>query len=518
MADGDAAPPADAVGETDPSVDRFRAIFEQVPLGVALIDPLTGRVHDANPRFAEILGRTSAAMTAIDWMAFSHPDDLQTDLDNMALLNAGSIPGFSMDKRCLRPDGSSIWVNTTVTPMVVTDHSRRQLLCTLKDVGERKRVEDALRDSERRFHEMFDSASDALFLIAADTGQIVQANSVASELYGYDHDELLTMKNVDVSAEPEETSRLTRERQVMAANEVTTIPRRLHRRKDGTVFPTEITARTLSMEGRSVLVVAVRDTSERVRAEEEIRRLNAELEERIVSRTEQRDAVTRELEAFAYSVSHDVRAPLRAIDGFAAMVLADDGAALSPASAALLERAGEAAQRMMRLLDDVLGLTRVSTRDLHRQSVDLSGLALEVAEELRAGQPQRVVEFVVEPDLSVSADLALTGLILRELLANAWKFTGRRDRARVEVGALDTGDEHAFYVRDDGAGFDMRYADHLFGAFQRMHTSEEFDGDGIGLATVQRIVRRHGGRVWAEAEVDKGATFFFTLPEPATSA
>ncbi len=248
------------------------------------------------------------------------------------------------------------------------------------------------------------------------------------------------------------------------------------------------------------------------RAEDEIRRLNAELEERVITHTEQRDAAARELEAFAYSVAHDVRTPLRAIDGFATMVLADDGEHLSPASVEHLGRAHDAAQRMAHLLDDVLGLSRVSSRDMHREPVDLRRLALEVAEELRAEQPQRQVEFAVAPDLDADADPALTRLVLRELLANAWKFTAGRDVAHVEVGARDAHGERAFYVRDDGAGFDMRCAEHLFGAFQRMHRAEDFGGDGIGLATVQRIVRRHGGRVWAEAEVEQGATFYFTLP------
>jgi signal transduction histidine kinase len=256
------------------------------------------------------------------------------------------------------------------------------------------------------------------------------------------------------------------------------------------------------------------DVTERILAEAVITRLNAELEERIVSRTEQRDAVARELEAFAYSVAHDVRTPLRAIDGFSAMVLDDDGGRLSAASVDHLERAREAAQRMGLLLDDLLGLSRVSRHELHRSRVDLSAQALEVAAEVAADFPGRAVELSIHEGMAAEADPALTRMIVRELLGNAWKFTGPRETAHVAVGVDDSGDQSVFFVRDDGAGFDVRSAAHLFGVFQRMHPSDQFPGHGIGLATVQRLVLRHGGRIWAEAELDKGATFFFTLPAP----
>jgi signal transduction histidine kinase len=268
----------------------------------------------------------------------------------------------------------------------------------------------------------------------------------------------------------------------------------------------------LGEAGEAVALAGVfLDVTERERATAEIRRLNAELAARVLAATEQRDALNRELEAYAYSIAHDVRAPLRSIDGFSAVVLEADGERLSEEGSAALHRVRLAAQRLARLLDDLMGLSHVSQRDLLRRPVDVSALAAEVGEELAADNASRCVRLVVQPGMGAKADKALVRLALRELLGNAWKFTRPHAEATIEVGSLDVDGEQVFFVRDDGVGFDMRFADHLFGAFQRMHASDQFPGDGIGLATVQRLVRRHGGRVWAEAEAEHGATFFFTL-------
>ena len=263
------------------------------------------------------------------------------------------------------------------------------------------------------------------------------------------------------------------------------------------------------------VLVSFTDVSEQRAAEAEIRRLNEELQRRVVSRTEQLEAATRELEALAYSIAHDVRAPLRTIDGFSAAVMEDEASRLSDEGVTALRRVRGAAQTLARLLDDLMGLSHVSRRDLVRRPVDLSSLASEVGEECAGDHPSRQVELTVASGLIADADPNLVRLIFRELLGNAWKFTAPNPAAHVEVGALDAGGERAFFVRDDGVGFDMRYAEHLFGVFQRMHPPGQFEGDGVGLATVQRLVRRHGGRAWAESEPGRGTTVCFTLPDEA---
>lgn len=223
------------------------------------------------------------------------------------------------------------------------------------------------------------------------------------------------------------------------------------------------------------------------------------------------EAANRELEAFSYSVAHDLRAPLRSIDGFSLALLEDCADVLDEAGKQHLHFVREAAQDMAALIDGLLSLSRVARSELRREAVDLGELARNIFTQLRRASPGRTVETVVADDLLAEGDVRLLRGLLENLLGNAWKFTGRSATARIEIGVTQAGGERTYFVRDDGAGFEMAYAAKLFGAFQRLHSATEFEGTGIGLATAQRIVHRHGGRVWAESDVGRGATFFFTL-------
>ncbi len=243
--------------------------------------------------------------------------------------------------------------------------------------------------------------------------------------------------------------------------------------------------------------------------------LNDELEQRVKDRTVQLEASNRELEAFCYSVSHDLRAPLRGIDGWSLALLEDYHDKFDEKGRQYLQRVRADTQRMGRLIDDLLLLSRVTRGTIQRSRVDLTAIAQSVAARLREAEPERRVEFAAQPGLTAQGDARLLDIVLFNLLDNAWKFSRGRPLARVEFGRTEIDSRPAFFVRDNGVGFDMIYAQKLFGAFQRMHKASEFPGTGIGLATVQRVIQRHGGRVWAEAQVDRGATFYFTLEEAA---
>jgi signal transduction histidine kinase len=255
-----------------------------------------------------------------------------------------------------------------------------------------------------------------------------------------------------------------------------------------------------------------RDTALRA-SEGRLRQANAGLEQRVAARTAELETSNRELEAFSYSVSHDLRAPLRAIDGFSKALLEDCGDALGETGTRHLERVRGATRQMGLLIDDLLNLARLSRAEMRREPVDLAAVGNEIAASLAQTQPDRQVSFVVPPHLKAEGDLQLLRVVLDNLIRNAWKFTSKHPMARIELGQAGTNGKRTFFITDDGAGFDMAHADLLFAPFQRLHRQSDFEGTGVGLATVQRIIHRHGGRLWAEGEVDKGATFYFTLWE-----
>lgn len=281
---------------------------------------------------------------------------------------------------------------------------------------------------------------------------------------------------------------------------------------DGRPLDFNVSSRMITFREEACILSVMRDITEQKQAENQILLLNTRLEQRVAERTARLEAANRELESFSYSVSHDLRSPLRGIDGFSRTLMEKHAGQLDERGQHYLGRIRAATRRMGRLIDDLLELARLGRGDLDRVSLDLSILAAGIITELRQANPDRRVEFVVAPALAARADPTLVRVALANLLGNAWKFTGKKAWARIELGVMRHDGEPVFFVRDDGAGFDMAYADKLFSPFQRLHGQKEFEGSGVGLATVQRIIHRHGGHIWAESQVGRGATFLFTLP------
>jgi len=255
------------------------------------------------------------------------------------------------------------------------------------------------------------------------------------------------------------------------------------------------------------------DASKEQPSPEELLRTNAELEQRVREYAAKAEAATKELEGFCYSVSHDLRAPLRSVDGFTHALIESSSEKLDPVGREYLQRVRAASQRMGQLIDDLLHLSRVGRREMHMQEVNVSDVAVAVSRDLQNADPARRVEVAITPELYGRGDERLLKIVLENLLGNAWKFTSRTAHARIEFGRETKDDRDAFYVRDNGAGFDMTYADKLFMPFARLHSANEFPGSGIGLSIVQRVINRHGGRLWAEGKPGAGATVWFALPE-----
>jgi len=362
-----------------------------------------------------------------------------------------------------------------------------------------------------RLGRLLDESSSEIYIFEWETLRLIQVNRGAQENLGYSAEEMSGMTLLDLMTSEDCKTLVSlieplksgeRDRETFIA---------MLCRKNGSSYPVEVRLQFSRKENPPVFVAIGLDITERRRAEAEIIKLNEELENRVRERTAQLETVNRELEAFSYSVSHDLRAPLRSLDGFSQAIIEDYGERLDDKGRGYLMRIRGASQRMGQLIDDLLNLSRLARTGMRRISVDLSAMVCEITSDLIHTAPDRKVEFSINPGIVSTADPRLIRIALENLIGNAWKFAEKNNSARIEFGSVQQGAEQVFFVRDNGAGFDMAYADKLFGAFQRLHSASEFQGTGVGLATVQRIIHRHGGRVWAEGAVGKGATFYFTL-------
>lgn len=378
-----------------------------------------------------------------------------------------------------------------------------------EEVLERRRVEASLQASMEKWRVVVGTATDAIVL--ADTGgTIISFNRAAELAFGYQEAEVLGKPLTVLMPERFHGEHQAGLRRYLDTGEARAIGKTLElagKRKNGEEFPLELSLATSTADGVVFFTAIIRDITARRQAEEEIRKLNADLNRRAV----ELEAVNRELETFSYSVSHDLRAPVRRIEGFSLSLLEECERQLGDKGRDYLRRIRASCEQMVRLIEDLLQLSRVARSEMRREPVDLGALARQITAELQKSDPKRSVQSVIGEGLVASGDERLLRVALENLLANAWKFTGKREDPRIEFGMVQRNGQPTFYVRDNGVGFDMAYADRLFGAFQRLHEKGEFPGTGIGLATVQRIVHRHGGRIWAESEAGKGATFFFTL-------
>jgi PAS domain S-box-containing protein len=402
----------------------------------------------------------------------------------------------------LRADGEEFPIEASISQ--IESDGQKLLTVILRDITERKRAEEALKEQAR----ILDLAP---VMIRDLNGRILFWNAGAEQMYGWKVAEAL--EKISHSLLQTEFPRPLEEIKARLYAHGHWEGEIVHTKRDGeriVVASHWVLHRDEHGKPKAILEIN-NDITERKQAEKEVRRLNEELEQRVADRTAQLEAANKELEAFSYSVSHDLRAPLRHINGFSQALLEDYADKLDEAGKGYLQEVRNASKEMAQLIDDVLQLARVTRSEMRKEEVNLSELARTIIAELQQEDAARTVAVRIEAGLVVRGDKRLLKIMLMNLLGNAWKYTSKRAAAEITFGQEEQAGARVYVVRDNGVGFDMAYVDKLFGAFQRLHSAGEFEGTGIGLATVQRIINRHGGRVWAEGAVDKGATFYFSL-------
>ena len=372
----------------------------------------------------------------------------------------------------------------------------------------RRRSELALRASEGFLHSIVENIPDVLVLKRADDLRFEWINKAAERLFGIDRKDVVGKTDFDLFPDDQAVFHQARDRQTLASGVVLDIPEEPLETSAGERWIHTKKVRLLDENGVPTHVLGI--------AEDITARRHADAA--LKAAKDAADALNEELESFSYSVAHDLRSPLRGMNGFARVLLDDYGDKLDADGRDCLEEIHSNAKRMGDLIDGLLSLSRVTRGDMTREYVDLAALARTVVDELVAAEPERRVKVVIQDSLEGDIDRRLARALLENLIGNSWKFTRSAQNACIELGTIERDGSTAFFVRDNGAGFDMAYANQLFAPFRRLHTADEFPGTGIGLATVQRIVRRNGGRIWAEAGVDLGATFYFTIPAEAPGA
>ena len=498
---------------------RFRALLDHSADSISMIDQ-NNRILYLSPAVATVEGYAAEELIGRNGIENTHPDDLPLvqEIVRELMENPGTPVPVLWRRR--HKNGEWLWLEGVATNLL-HDPAVRAIVTNYRDVTGRKRAEEALL----RFRMAMESSLDGIFLMDFETFRYLDVNETGCRMLGYSREELLSMRTIDTNPNITEADQRRRfeEAKALGADHVMTEFRgRSMRRKDGTTFPIEVARRYLRIGESEIVVGIARDVTEHQRAEEDIRRLNAELEQRVADRTAELHAKNKELETFSYSVSHDLKAPLRGIDGYSRLLMTDYANRLDDDGRSFLTNIRTATAQMQQLIDDLLAYSKLEQRSVQTTRIDMHMLLETILKE-RAHDLNLVQLTVQVSSEPVRADREGLSIVLRNLVDNAVKFSRRRDPPVLDIRSRVEGGRHILSVRDNGTGFDMKYHDRIFQIFQRLHRAEDYSGTGVGLAIVHKAMERMGGRVWAESEPGRGAIFHLDLPlddaaKPSSSA
>ena len=496
------------------SDEQFRLMVEQVKeYAVFMLGP-QGHVLSWNAGAEQIKGYRAEEIIGKHFSVFYTKEDVKWGVPQRELDIASAAGSMDVMGWRLRKDGSRFWAAITISALHDGEGNVIGFSKITRDITERRDTEEALLKRSSMFERLFETAPDAVVVVDPN-GLIRRVNQQAEMLFGFMREELIGHRIEQLIPERYHRRHRQHRRNYFLDPRARKMGIGLElygRNQDGREIPVDIMLTPIETSEGIWAVAAIRDMTRQKHNEGKIAELNAALK----SQVEQLALSNRELEAFSYSVSHDLRAPLRHVIGFVDLLNAKNTEALDDKSRHYLQVISEAAQKMGNLIDDLLAFSRMGRSEMMKATVDFNPVVTEIVKELSEEANGREIEWHVAPLPSVLGDSAMLRQVMMNLIANALKFTRPRSPAKITIGAVDEETETRFYVRDNGVGFDEAYINKLFGLFQRLHAAEEFEGTGVGLAIVQRIVMRHGGRVWAEGTVEGGATFWFSLPKAET--
>jgi PAS domain S-box-containing protein len=490
---------------------RFEATFELAAVGLAIVSPI-GRWLRVNHKLCEMLGYSTKELLALTFQDITHPDDLSADLHQVQRMLNGEIHNYTMEKRYLIKNGATLWIKLTVSLVSKPNGAADYFIAVIEDIHALKQAAEQIAKSQQQMQAFIHNAPHCIAMFDQHMNYLAISDRWLKQ-YGRGHADLLGLNHYAVH--PDMPASWKAVHQEGLAGKLLEKEEDCWQQEDGTRLWLSWAVSPWRNANDEIggIIISAEDITARKLAEEELYLLNAELEQRVKQRTEELMKTNQELDSFSYAVSHDLRAPLRAMSGFSQALIEDYGAQLPNTAIDYLQQIDIAGRKMSELIDGLLSLSRNTRNNMHLQKIDLSALAEDLAAELTKAEPSREVRIEIQPGITVNADAAMLTLVLQNLLGNAWKYSCKTPAACIKIYTEWRDDRHCICIADNGAGFDMTHSQRLFQPFQRLHRQDEFPGIGIGLATVQRIIHRHGGLIEAQAAPGKGAVFCFSLGE-----
>ncbi|MBA4055522.1 MAG: hypothetical protein C0490_12475 [Marivirga sp.] len=486
----------------------FRAMIEKDADMKTLARP-DGKVFYASPSLTTILGYENHEIMTIPSFDLVHPDDVPGFMEGVTDIVQTPGKSFYRQQRLKHKNGKWIWCEGTITNML-HEPAVAALVSNFRNITERKQTEEALQENQQLLSAIVNNST-AVIYVKDLQGRYLLVNHRFTELFHRSEEAILGKTDYDFFSREDADAFRQMDERTAAADDALTEEERVPQ-DDGlhTYISVKSTLRYTSGKPYAIFGIST-DITDRKKAQMEVQKLNERLEQKVIDRTAELESANKELESFSYSVSHDLRAPLRAIHGYTKMLSEDYFDKMDDNAKQIMNGVLRNARKMGRLIDDLLAFSKLGKKDLQIRTVDMTKLATTALNDIKYSLPSIKANIVIFPLLPANGDPNLMSQVFTNLISNAIKYSEVKDSPAIEIGSREEGREAIYYVKDNGAGFDMKYYDKLFGVFQRLHRDEEFEGTGVGLALVKRIITRHGGKVWAEAETGKGATFYFSL-------